>query len=107
MTKEELLEHHIMVPDTFDKDKLLLYCNAGYKLLYKMRHNNNFILVIIYKETPPFPNYKTKLKDRYRCIVDDSYNELYYDDRRDSLMLLDESKYYFVRNFLVCYDNII
>lgn len=107
MTKEELLEHHIMIPNHFDKDKLLLYCDAGYMLLYKMRHNNDFILVIIHKGANPFPSYKTKLKDRYRCIVDDSYNKLYYDRGNNLIKLFDNSKYYFVQCFMVHYDNII
>lgn len=104
MTKEELLEHHIMIPNHFNTDELLLYCDAGYQLLYKMRHNDDFILVIIDRIASPFPNYEIKLKDRYKCITDDSYNMLIYDFIYDRLITKEYKGY--IRSFVISYNNI-
>lgn len=109
MTKEELLSHHIMIPNHFRKEELLLYCRNGYKLLYKIRCSDKFILVIISDRPTPFTNYKTKLKHRYKCIIDDSYSILkYLDGRPDSLLTYMNSSYTsYVWHFTVYYENLI
>lgn len=45
MTKEELLQHHIMVIESFDRDYMNYLCNLGYLLLYLSKDNNSPILV--------------------------------------------------------------
>ena len=34
MTKEELLEHHIMIGDSLDPKRMKYFCDLGYRLLY-------------------------------------------------------------------------
>lgn len=104
MTKEELLSHHIMIPDHFRTEELRLYCQNGYKLLYKSRHSNVLRFVIIHEGKDGNIN-KTKVRDHVRCITDDSYKNILIDGNH-YFYEVSPGKFEYIYTSTIFYENI-
>lgn len=65
MTREELLESHIMIGDSLDPKRMKYFCDLGFKLLYYIYER---VPVLIYVGNLKVAHPADKIKNRYRLI---------------------------------------
>lgn len=83
MTRDRLLEHHIIVIESFDRKLMEYYHNLGFKFLYLDKHTNvPFLVTLVHN----YGCYYPRLKDKFKCITKDKLATLPIWFERDMLM---------------------
>jgi hypothetical protein len=104
MSKEELLEHHIYVPDVVD-DRIKAHLLLGDSvLMWGESYDIEFGKVYTLVETilDPRSGLKNSLYKKYKCVLNEEIEPLTWEARYG----LCDTQYRVIRTFPLCYDEI-
>lgn len=104
MSREELLEHHIYVPDVVD-DRIKAHLLLGnHVLIWGESHNVKFgkVYTLVEVSLALKSGLKNSLYKTYKCVLDEELKPLMWEDPYG----LYDLQCRVIRNFPLCYDEI-
>ena len=73
MTREELLQHRIIIGDSLDLKQMKYFCSLGFKLLY---YQYGRVPVLVCVGNFPFGRFVDDISIRYRIIPEENISKL-------------------------------